>query len=212
MAKGDEPRARHIHAQDLIRRRNEVTAVMAQLTDDWCHEIARRSRMSPGGDGYRSTSGSGSTHSGIGNPTEVTVLSQWIELKDQRTGLLTGEVMLRKPEPDPQQQAGERLRESLGAAYREANTMKRALSLIRFITDGRRGRETTIAQCQACGRDVSGAENDRLRSGYCDRASGVAWSGCVRLWYDQGRPDRPSFERWVRGELDKLREAMAVRA
>src|ERR1035441_9727985 len=142
MAKGDEPRARHIHAQDLIRRRNEVTAVMAQLTDDWCHEIARRSRMSPGGDGYRSTSGSGSTHSGIGNPTEVTVLSQWIELKDQRTGLLTGEVMLRKPEPDPQQQAGERLRESLGAAYREANTMKRALSLIRFITDGRRGRET----------------------------------------------------------------------
>lgn len=203
MAPPDKPK--RVHAQDLIRRRNEVMESMALLTDDWCHELARRSRMAPSGDGYPAISGNGNTHgTGEGNPTEATVLARWIEQRD-------GTVSLRKPQPDPQQQAGEKLYEALGEAHKQARTIRRALSLVRYISDSRRGRESVIDHCRACGRDVSGAAGDRLRSGYCDRVAGVVWSGCVRFWYDQGRPDRPTFERWVRSEVDRIKQE-AVRA
>lgn len=40
--------------------------------------------------------------------------------------------------------------------------------------------------CTACGRYVSGATDDRLRSGYCD--------ACRKAWERAGRPDRAAFE------------------
>ena len=41
--------------------------------------------------------------------------------------------------------------------------------------------------CQACGSDVSGAANDRLRSGYC--------GACNLAWKRAGSPDRATFKR-----------------
>lgn len=53
--------------------------------------------------------------------------------------------------------------------------------------------------CKACGRDVSGAANDRLRSGY-DEA-------CARAWDRAGRPDRAEWERERRAYLNAPAEA-----
>ncbi len=48
--------------------------------------------------------------------------------------------------------------------------------------------------CQACGRQVSGSGNDRLRRGYCP--------ACYRAWRRAGRPDRSEFEAARRGDAD----------
>ena len=203
---GSAPSPKRLNSQDLIRRRDEILETMKQLTDDWCHELARRSRMEIMPDGYSPTSGGGNTNnSGISNPTEASWLNQWIEQED-------GTATLRKPPADPQQQAGERLYEALGMAHKQARTVRRMLTFTRYVSDGRRGRESVIQQCQACHRDVSGAAGDRLRSGYCDRVAGPPWSGCYRHWLDMGRPDRPGFERWVQGEVERVKlEAVAAR-
>lgn len=49
-------------------------------------------------------------------------------------------------------------------------------------------------QCQGCPKWVSGAANDRLRSGYCD--------ACRKKWDRAGRPDRATFARDQRSEPD----------
>jgi hypothetical protein len=69
--------------------------------------------------------------------------------------------------------------------------------------DGRRARKSKVGYCSACGRLVIGEDNDRLRSGYCDRVSAEAapWSGCYRLWDEQHRPDRLGFENWVKSQM-----------
>lgn len=112
----------------------------------------------------------------------------------------------RHEQPDP---VGQLIEECLA----EFDTMARAsrrfeVKLMRILNagDGRRGRQSSLGQCQACGRDVPGTSVDRLRSGYCDRVAGPpvgpAWSGCYRMWIDQGRPDRVRFEQWVQGEIN----------
>lgn len=56
------------------------------------------------------------------------------------------------------------------------------------------GRTNSVQQCQACTCDVSGAENDRLRSAYCE--------SCYRVWRRAGSPDRAAFEKARRAEID----------
>lgn len=51
----------------------------------------------------------------------------------------------------------------------------------------RKNRHPGSGRCNACGRDVPGTANDRLRSGWC--------SGCKRAYERAGFPDRAAFER-----------------
>lgn len=114
-------------------------------------------------------------------------------------------------QPDP---VGMLIEEALA----EFDVMARAarkfeVKLMRILNagDGRRGRQSSLGQCQACGRDVPGTTIDRLRSGYCDRVAGPPvgppWSGCYRKWVDQGRPDRPRFEVWVKAQVTELADS-----
>lgn len=59
--------------------------------------------------------------------------------------------------------------------------------------DERRPRHSGSGACLACGHDCTGTDNDRLRSGYCNR--------CRMRWERAGRPDRGAFERQVHAEL-----------
>lgn len=49
-----------------------------------------------------------------------------------------------------------------------------------------RKRESTIIHCEACGREIAGTPNDRVRSGYC--------SADFQAWVRAGRPYRTQFE------------------
>lgn len=49
-------------------------------------------------------------------------------------------------------------------------------------------------QCKACERDVSGAAEDRIKSGYCER--------CYKAWCRADRPDRTEWERDRRAYLN----------
>lgn len=109
-------------------------------------------------------------------------------------------------QPDP---VGKLIEEALAefdAMARASRKFEVKLMRILNAADGRRGRQSSLGQCQACGRDVPGSSVDRLRSGYCDRVAGPpvgpAWSGCYRKWCDQGRPDRVAFETWVASQLE----------
>jgi hypothetical protein len=59
------------------------------------------------------------------------------------------------------------------------------------------GQHKTAGVCRACQRTVTGSDDDRLRSGYCD-ACRKAWGRELSAWTDEGRPgapDRAAFER-----------------
>ena len=111
-------------------------------------------------------------------------------------------------QPDPVGELIEEALAELDIAARALRKFEDKLGRILNAGDGRRGRQSSLGQCQACGRDVPGTTIDRLRSGYCDRVAGPpvgpAWSGCYRRWRDQGSPDRLRFEMWVQAQVEAL--------
>jgi len=67
---------------------------------------------------------------------------------------------------------------------------------IRFVTQGaEREKESTIAHCQACEREVSRTPKDRIRSGYCH--------ACYAKYIRQGRPYRLAFEAKIKQEISE---------
>ena len=65
----------------------------------------------------------------------------------------------------------------------------------RFVLEAKeRAKESKIAYCGACGREVAGTSNDRLRSGYCGRD--------YMAWLRAGKPYRMTFEIEVRDSLE----------
>lgn len=111
-------------------------------------------------------------------------------------------------QPDP---IGEHIAEivqRLDEVFDNTKILDKRRQAVIHSADGRKGRQPTIGYCEACHRVVPGSDADRLRSGYCDRVSGVPWSGCYRMWIDQGRPDRLGFERWVASQMAIRAEEM----
>ncbi len=84
----------------------------------------------------------------------------------------------------------------LDAAARLIGRMLRTAEFVQNVKDAARGRVSSLAGvCKACGGDVSGSENDRLRNGYCNP--------CRAAFDRAGKPidtDRVRFEaqRWLR--------------
>lgn len=71
------------------------------------------------------------------------------------------------------------------------------------------GQHKTAGICRACQRTVTGSDDDRLRSGYCDGCR-KAWTRLMSRWTDErraGAPDRAEFERRRRDEADEARRA-----
>ena len=64
---------------------------------------------------------------------------------------------------------------------------------VRYVTGGaERAKQSTIAHCEACGREIAGTPKDRVRSGYCARD--------YQRWLREGRPYRATFEASVKAE------------
>ena len=159
-----------IRADKLGKNRDRIAEALAMLPDDVLREIERRSQHDAGLDGF----GSGGEHVhslDVSRPTESVALS-----------LIDG-----KPPVDPQMVAFVIISQELLAMRTSAIRVERAVTLVRHITDGRRGREVTLGTCNACGRsDVANAGSDRIKSGYCP--------ACYTEWRKRGQPDRLGFE------------------
>jgi hypothetical protein len=64
----------------------------------------------------------------------------------------------------------------------------------RFVLEVKeRAKESQVVQCEACGREVAGTANDRLRSGYCARH--------YTAWLRAGKPYRMTFEMSIKDSL-----------
>lgn len=113
--------------------------------------------------------------------------------------------------PDPVMALTDKALEQIDIMARASRTLEKTLAKI--LNAGELADKDRKSQgvCGACSRPVPhiglSVDTDRLVSGYCDRVGGPAWSGCYRKWLDQGRPDRPSFERWVQNEILAMQEA-----
>jgi len=66
-----------------------------------------------------------------------------------------------------------------------AELVKKRHAYLRHTGEALRGRVTTLDQCMACLRDVSGVGDDRIRAGFC--------SSDYKAWLRAGRPDRMAF-------------------
>jgi hypothetical protein len=181
-----------VRADELMRLRDHAIDVLRQLDDTTIRELARRSTLTQGHDGYPPSTGSPGGHGGdVSRPTETTAVAT-----------VDGDW---RPDRDPQQTAITQIRRSLTAIAREATTASRAHQLIQHITDGRRGRETTVAECLCCHHTVTGVADDRIRGGLCN-ACRTAWA----RWKDAGHPhDRAMF---VVGRQAQLAGEAAARA
>lgn len=97
----------------------------------------------------------------------------------------------------------EKVLEQFDIATKALREMDRQLKPILNAADVKQGRRSSIGQCNACGRDVPGTEQDRLKSGYCTSVSSplVVWSGCYERWIRAERPDRLRFESEIRQQV-----------
>lgn len=160
-----------VRAEELMRLRDHTLDILRQLDDTTIRELARRSTLTQGHDGYPAATSNPGTHGGdTSRPTETTAVAT-----------IDGDW---HPDRDPQQTAITQIRRSLTAIAREATSASRAHQLVRHITDGRRGRETTVAECLCCHHTVTGLADDRIRAGLCN-ACRVAWD----RWKAAGHPD-----------------------
>lgn len=156
-------------------KRNRDTAVLGLkvlqgLTDDRLAEFFRRCEETSAIDGYgRGQSDTGRVSTGeVSSSTESAALA-----------LIEG-----TPLADAQFEALTTLCVHLRTITDE---IRGATANINFLADiTKRGRESALTDCGACGRPVAGTEKDRIRHGYC--------SACNIAWERAGRPDRPAFE------------------
>ena len=157
-------------ADKIAKGRDRALEVLNSLTDTELREFERRSEFDAGSDGF-GDGNSGGRSSDVSRPTERTALAL----------LETRFVM------DPQMRAIEIIRNETLAIRASALRIEKAKSVIVHITDGRRGRETTLGTCNACERtDVANTGSDRIKSGYCP--------ACYMAWRREGQPDRLIFE------------------
>lgn len=168
------------NARRIAKQRDEVLVrlpiVLAKLTDDEVAELERRVRVDAAPDGFKSVQLGGNTSGG--DTTDVTQAMALRRLDGRR-------------DHDPQKVAIERIAAGVQQVADAVKDIDSAYTLIRHITDQRRGREVTLGSCLACLRDdVPNQGSDRIRSGYCN-ACYTAW---VKTGGGQGRQDRHAFE------------------
>ena len=112
-------------------------------------------------------------------------------------------------QPDPIGEYIAEIFQRLDEVFDNVRILDKRRQVVVFSADGLKGRQPAIDYCQACKRVVPGSAVDRLRSGYCDRVADVDWSGCYRMWLEQGRPDRLAFERWITNAMMTQAEKLA---
>ena len=205
------PNTRRRKAERIATKLEQVRSDLRKFDVDTLVEIMRRGERAAIPDGHKARGGDGGR---VGSSDTTSVESaalrglsqddqaQWVE--NDAGQLVRAENWTRHIQADPIGDAIEDIFQRLDEVIDIAKILDKKRQVVIHSADGRRGRESTLTQCQACGRDVPGTEVDRLRSGYCESVAGLLWSGCYRKWVGQERPDRLAFERWVGDELTKL--------
>lgn len=165
-----------VNARKLERLRDNAGRVVGILTDARLREIERRAKESAQPDGY-GRGGDSVRSSDVADPTGTCV----VELAEHHHVT------------DPQMVAFGIIERELGAMAKSADRISKAWSVVQYVGDGRRGRETTLGACNACLRAVANSANDRIVNGYCP--------ACRMAWVRAGRPDRVAFENARRAAL-----------
>jgi hypothetical protein len=188
----DNQQKRRFSAKRAIKQRDAVLEhlprVFGRMKDADLNEIERRARMTAEPDGFSSGGSIEGSTSEVSDPTQAHAFR-----------LIEGT----KPQGDVQMEAFRRLDRAFQGCWDHVIEAEAAWDLIQHITDGRRGRETSLGTCQACLRsDVPNVGEDRIRAGYCN--------SCYRSWLRSdgglGRMDRFSFE-LSRRQLEVVEEA-----
>lgn len=167
---------RRVKANRLRVQRDRALEVLGRFTDQVLQTVEYRSTLTNDPDGFGDgKSGSGASGD-ISDPTGNAVL----KLVDNT------------PDYDPQQVSCVRIDAAFGAMWKSLEDAERSWDVILHCSESIRGRQHSLAMCQACLRDdVPNIGNDRIRSGYC-AACFVAW---CRTDKGKGRQDRLGFER-----------------
>lgn len=143
------------------------------LTEGVLAELLRRARE-PARDAWVG-GGEGARSNGVSCPVEAVVVrdEEWDAPDDQVLAAIEVVFSL------------------LGFVDKAVQRLGRRKNFAFAVGDSARGRRTLVGSCEGCGTTVTGAPDDRLRSGYCPP--------CYQAWlrYLKGneQPDRADFER-----------------
>lgn len=179
-------------SRGMDRRMREVeraASVLGGITPHVLADLQRRREATAQADGFKSGNyGSG----GESTSTESAALSGLPDDDDARDD------WRRHTRPDYIGGNIEKALAKLDEATLALRACDRFLQPVLHAADAKQGRRLSIGICNACGRDVPGTSNDRLKSGYCTSVKGIDPSGCYEQWIGEGRPDRLRFEQVVK--------------
>ena len=172
---------------DLRRKRDLLIEALQRLDDHTLAELHRRAGVSPKPleqgagptvtDGFPAGGGAGRS-SDVSRPTEKAALihNRTTDGKDVWV-----------PDRDPILLACAELFAGLSEASGIIARVDKQRLYVLTSAERAEGRVSSLqGQCGACGRDVSGASNDKLKAGYC--------GACYVAWHRADYPDRHAFE------------------
>ena len=148
----------------------ECHRILATLTPHVLGELERRGRETAAPDGFPSGG------DGTGRASSTTSGTERAAL--QRFG---------RVRPDATYLAFLSMRNNLDKVWEQLIRIEDAWISVQVSDAQKRERQTSLAICEACGRDdVTNVGEDRIRSGYCP--------ACYQAWNRAGRQDRVVFE------------------
>lgn len=217
MGIGDK--ARHRRSTDRrLREVGEALFVLESIDKDWLWEMQRRREAteaglgSPGLDGgSRSSDDTSSTERAAINARRGCQTPLFIKL-DGVKGRYCSRCGRRAEDhaPDPIGAGVEEVFELLDRATNALRSLKRRGEVILLAADGHRGRMSSLGDCLACGKSVTGMAEDRLKAGY-GPCCYVAWRRWALKRDDEGLDvSHVVFRIERKAELDKAAEMEAV--
>jgi len=211
--------AERTYRRSIDRRLREVAearSVIETIDAEWLFELQRRREQLASPDGYGSTTYEpGSSGSSDTTPTERAALNSGLRLPGCRRPSF---VKIRgqkkrvcvhcgfhedEHSADPIGSTAEEVIDLLDTATKALRTIHRKFTVVTRAADGRVGRQSLLSQCGACGADVTGYGEDRIKAGY-GPCCYVAWRRFDSKSLDTG--NEPSHVRFRQQRMSELLE------
>lgn len=160
-----------------LKEVQEALTVLESVDENWLYELQRRREQLATSDGY----GSGSSADGGSRATDETSTTEraalnllpgchrpsYIKVKSMKKRVCTQCGFTEDQHvADPIGSSVEEIVDLLDTATKALRTIQRKYMVVVNAGDRRRGRQSLISQCGACGKDVTGYGEDRIKSGY----------------------------------------------
>lgn len=179
--------------EHAIWLRDAMIQTLHDLDDDTIDDLVRRGEHLADSDGYPAGGNTGSSSGTVSRPTENAVLAHYAHVGDD-------EHDVRRSTSDPTGATIRQLFAELAHAKGLVDGVARRRNLV-LGTAAKADPDHRGGTCRCCRKHVTGAGEDRIRSGYCP--------ACYQAFVRAGRPDRSDFEHTRRAELD-ARDASPV--